>query len=798
SPPLTPPPAGGGVREASTLSKGIFRTYSFKKFGTEQGLNYDFVNDIMQDREGILWIGTDIGVNQFRGERFQIYDESDGLINDIVWAILQDRKGNFWFGTNGGISRFTFPITPHTDRFASEPVVTNYTIKDGLRSNIIYSIFEDKKGALWFGTRNGGVCKLSPGSSKFEIFTTAIGLINNTVYSISEDKTGNLWFGTREGAFLFDPKTRVFKKPPGDNGVGRYKVYKIFKDSKDNLWFGILGGLLTMYDGKHYKKFGKDDGLKHKFILCITEDKENNLWFGAYGGGIYKYDGKKFTNYSSKDGMSSDSPFFLTCDNNNNIWIGLSQGVDRFDQKTQTFKHYGKQEGFFGVKTVQNAVCNDRQGNIWIGTIMGAVKYNPSKDIVNSFEPLTHINKIRIHLKDTKFPANAVFTYDQNHITFHFIGVSLTNPEKVLYQHRLEGFDKKDWWSPKSKENFITYSNLPGGKYTFMVKARNNDGVWNEQPTTYQFTVEKPWWLTWWFYTLCGLFVGSSFFSFVKIRTASLQKTKRVLENKVSERTKELSEANKSITDSINYASRIQDAILPDTTQLRKFFPDSFVYYKIKDVVSGDIPWLMQKGDDIYVTVVDCTGHGVPGAMLSMIGHFLLKETISSKNILQPSEILNRLHNSVNLTLNQNINTDSKDGMDIALCKINLKNMEIEYAGAHRPLLHISNGVVSEIKGDRFPIGGTQYARKGREILFTNHRIKIKKEDSIFFYSDGLTDQFGGPDDKKFSQRRVKDLLLDNQHLPMQEQKELLENTIEQWMNNQDQTDDILLIGIRF
>jgi len=338
-----------------------------------------------------------------------------------------------------------------------------------------------------------------------------------------------------------------------------------------------------------------------------------------------------------------------------------------------------------------------------------------------------------------------------------------------------------------------------------VVKACNNDGVWNKQPTTFNFEVLPPFWLTWWFFVTCGVTGIGIVFSYIKIRERKLKQEKRVLEGKVSERTKELSEANeviakknKDITSSINYAYRIQDAILPDKVHLQKLFPDSFVLYKIKDVVSGDFPWLLQKGDDVYVTAVDCTGHGVPGAMLSMIGHFLLTEIIDSKKIQQPSAILSHLHDGVNKTLNQDVKLDSRDGMDIAFCKINIKKMELEYAGAHRPLFHLTNGNLNEIKGDRLPIGGMQYAHHGKEIKFTNHLIKIRKGDAIFFYSDGFTDQFGGPDERKFMTNRVREVIKNNKDKPMDEIGKIFEKNFDEWMGNNKQTDDAIFIGIRF
>ena len=211
----------------------------------------------------------------------------------------------------------------------------------------------------------------------------------------------------------------------------------------------------------------------------------------------------------------------------------------------------------------------------------------------------------------------------------------------------------------------------------------------------------------------------------------------------------EIQTKNKKITESINYAKRIQGAILPNNRVINQVLPESFIMYKAKDVVSGDFPWFMPMGDELYIAAVDCTGHGVPGALISLIGYFLLNDIVRSRKITDPGVILDQLDEGVTQTLRQDRDdSQTKDGMDIALCKINLAKGEVEYAGAHRPLYTItSKGELDEIKGNKFPIGGGIYKNQTK---FTNTKIKVNKGDSIYFCSDGFPDQFGGPDNRKF------------------------------------------------
>ncbi|MBL4716203.1 MAG: SpoIIE family protein phosphatase [Bacteroidia bacterium] len=269
-----------------------------------------------------------------------------------------------------------------------------------------------------------------------------------------------------------------------------------------------------------------------------------------------------------------------------------------------------------------------------------------------------------------------------------------------------------------------------------------------------------------------------------------------VTEKKLAEQ--EIKNQNRKITASINYAQRIQDAILPDLTQLREAFPDSFVFYKPRDVVSGDFPWFMQKGDEYYVAAVDCTGHGVPGAMMSMVGHFQLDNIVNLEVAVHPNEILRELHFGVNASLKQEDNPELSDGMDLGFCKINTKKMQVEYAGAHRPMLHLKNGELINIKGDRLPIGGIQYSSRGKEMIFTNHVIKMGAGDSIFIFTDGLPDQIGGDFGKRFMQRRVEDIILNNSDKSMLELSIEFDRAFTRWIGKKKQIDDVLLMGIRF
>lgn len=253
---------------------------------------------------------------------------------------------------------------------------------------------------------------------------------------------------------------------------------------------------------------------------------------------------------------------------------------------------------------------------------------------------------------------------------------------------------------------------------------------------------------------------------------------------------------NKKINDSINYARRIQNAILPDSNAIMNALPDSFILYKPRDVVSGDFPWFVQQGNDIFIAAVDCTGHGVPGALLSLIGYFLLNDIVKSRNVIDPGKILDLLDEGVTQTLRQDhLDAATKDGMDIALCRINTKTKTVEYAGAHRPLHVMKRGVMEEVKGNKFPVGGGLYKN---QTSFTTTQLVLEAGDGIYFSSDGFPDQFGGPQGRKLGSKKMRELVEELHPMPAVEAELAFNHAWENWRGDHRQTDDVLLIGIKF
>ena len=256
-----------------------------------------------------------------------------------------------------------------------------------------------------------------------------------------------------------------------------------------------------------------------------------------------------------------------------------------------------------------------------------------------------------------------------------------------------------------------------------------------------------------------------------------------------------IEEQSKKILDSINYSLRIQQSIIPSRDIFDQYLGKHFVYYKPKDVVSGDFPWLFVKGDYVYFAAVDCTGHGVPGAMMSMIGNLLLNAIVNNGDVCKtPSDILAELHKAVVKTLKQDAEGNkAADGMDASLCRINLKEKELLFSGAHLPLFFLRDGELEVIKGDKFPVGGMQYRNRN---TYSDHTIKIEEKDRFFIFSDGIIDQIGGPEKMKWMSSSLKDFVVEQKDVPMEDIKNNIHETFENFKGTNKQVDDVLLIGV--
>lgn len=767
---------GGGITK--------FDERGYKTFDPKNGLVDNKIYCILEDFEGNILIGTnEHGMGIFKGEDFITYNADDGLINQQVWAVYQDINGKYWFGTNMGISVFD----PQKDK---DQQFTHYNQSTNAIGDQIRYLVEDKDHNIWVGTNDNGVMEYDINRKRF-IYNPLVNQYfsnNNSVTALDVDIDNQLWVGTLDGIIYYNINNRIHKRVSQLDGLSGNDINSIYADSKGRVWVGVRekGVNVILKDG--IKQINIEGSVTPN---CFVEDTEGNIWIGTSTKGIFITDGESIIDtLRQSDGLLSDFITQLDTDNDNNIYIGTNHGLNKIGEDNNIYT-YTERSGFTGIEAKPNASFKDQDGNMWFGTVNGVTKYQPEYDTYKEIQPLTHIARLRVNLVERPMKEDQVFNYYENSIIFDYNSICLSNPDAVQFQIMLEGTDKD--WRPVTKQTMVNYSSLQPGKYVFKVKARNSAGIWNEEPVQYSFTIKPPFYKTWYFIFSVAILISFLIILYIKVREKNLIKEKKILEEKVAERTAELAQKNKDIMDSIRYAQRIQIAILPPDIP----FEDTFVLFKPKDIVSGDFYWFESKDGIDMLAAVDCTGHGVPGAFLSILGHNMLTKIVTEYGITDPGKILQKLNDEVLFALHQQDVADKgivNDGMDLALICVDKKNNKLDFAGAYNPLFFIREGELTEIKADRFPIGRSISDKKKE---FTTHSMKVQKGDSFYIFSDGYADQFGGPDNKKFRKKNMKDLLLKIQNMKMADQSTTLEEEFNTWKGNNEQVDDIVIIGKR-
>ncbi len=602
--------------------------------------------------------------------------------------------------------------------------------------------------------------------------------------------------------------------------------------------FDTLSGLSGMRES---------DFLWYKDTLYIGQD-----------GGLFKYNPTLNTIEPSalfeQWIPNSDSTGFreFTFDNQGNLWVKtvpLRESV----KYLHLLKKTGNQDDFEAISTPFKRIefgeiidLNYVNNFMYISSSEGLFVYNYSNEYTSDFAPTVAIRKIEegehniIYNgigKDLSNRDQFTFTYDRNSLRFHFSSPSYIQENSTEYSYFLEGFDQH--WSDWTSDNHKEYTNLdPNDQYSFKIKSRNIFGLESEVSAV-MFRINKPWYLEWYFLILYGLIAALIIYGLVKFNTARLKRKNELLERIVSERTKEIQEQkdqiesqkiqveeaneelnqineeilsqrdqiehqNKTLTkqnhdilSSISYASKIQRAILPSKSLIDSNLPDSYFLYMPKDIVSGDFYWMETIGNKVLWAAVDCTGHGVPGAFMSILGSNGLKQIVRERGILKPSEILEQLtEHVINSMTELGDGKNLMDGMDIALCCWDKSTGVLEFSGAYNPLYLIRDKELVIYKGTRRPVG-RHYVKKRKD--FINHTIELQKGDLIYIFSDGYPDQFGGPTKDKFTYARLKQTILDSHALPMEEQEIMMRKTLEEWMQqgNEPQLDDICFIGVK-
>lgn len=765
-----------GVVRLPSAANGVSQAYSLSR-----GLNFNHITAVLPDREGNTWIGTRLGLNRYRSDRFLVYETSEGLAHNIVWSVMQDRDKRMWFGTNDGISVLSFAASSTSGtHFTSQ----TYTTADGLCSNVTLCLHQAPDGTVWAGSNGLGVSKLVPGSNRWEVLTTADGLTGNIVFSIASDSEGNVWFGTMGGASKLDAKTGTISRYTDADGLGGNNVYTIYPDRKGSLWFGMLGGYLSRYRNGSFRVYDESYGIKQRFIQSIAEDGDGNLWFGANEGGIYRYDGTQFQYFPLENADDPDQayyvPYSVTCDASNGIWIGTSRGIARLDQESQTFHHYDESDGFLGVETNSNATTRDANGHLWFGTIMGAVRFAPEEDSPNAVPPVTRISGLKIFHESAAWPESQRFGASQNHITFEFAGVSLTNPARVRYQYKLENFDSE--WSPETSSREAVYANLQPGSYVFKVRAANESGLWNSEPVSYGFTVLAPFWQQAWFFLLCLCVVFLTLFLYVRARALRFKTMKTRLEAQVKASEASRMETELQLKQSRAHASEFAASTVQALKAGALPGKQHFAWYQAANPVSGDCVRVIKQQGQTLLAAFDTDSAGNGAEVLGVVAHTLLGSLAAKHGIGQPQHLLAAL-------LEELPKAEASAQLSVGLFLFDEK-AAIGYA-ANAVLAHIVRaGKTTALQPTHQPLA---QALTSDAAITT---LDLTVGDLLYIHTNGYLTQVNGTSNNAFSEPQFVQLLGEIAERKLAEQEIILKERFRAWRGSAPQTDDVVMLGV--
>ncbi len=794
-----------------------FKEGAFKIFKKEDGLADEFVYSIFEDHEGSLWIGTTGGgLHRFRDTTFTNYSSREGLLNDAVNAVCEDSAGNLWVGTNWGLNSLD----------KERNVKLALTKKNGLQDNLIHCIMEQKNGSMWVGTNNG-LHRLR--DSKIDSFTTRNGLSNNRVLCIYQDRNRNIWIGTRDGLNRFDNGTFVSYK--NEEGLHNF-IYCILEDRNNTMWFGTHKGLYYLSRNQLIK--AAEIKFADLIISALYEDQDGVFFLGTLNNGIFRWENNRSFNITVQNGLVENQILILIDDEKGNLWLAGKSGISSI--KKEELKDlskgliskvqptvYTEKDGLKSRKFNSGGI-KSQDGKLWFASYKGLEVIDPANIKKNSLPPPVILEGLNVdgmdiiitpprqkNLKTSQ--ATIQLPPGRKRFKFQYTALSFLRPEKTRFNIKLKGYDN-DWISMGNTRSII-YTGLPPKQYSFEVSACNSDGVWNRQGTSLTFYVRPFFYQTKWFLVSAVLFLLLALFTGYRIRVRHLMAREKKLSKLVDERTRALKERtdqletaheslkkskqvieekNRNIMSSLHYAEHIQQSLLPAAEKIKDAFHQHFIVFRPRDIVSGDFYWFSRKENIDLVAVVDCTGHGVPGALLSMVGELKLNEIVNDKNMTDPAAILTALNAGVKHSLNQESDKpSSNESMDTALCAIDRAGGKVTFAGARRPLFYIAPSGLKIIKGVRNSIGGRR--RKSNPPAFENHVITFDSKISLYLFSDGLADQHNR-ENQKYGTRGIKEFLEDHGHLDFEMQKRALQAQLDSFQGGGEQRDDITFIGI--
>jgi signal transduction histidine kinase/ligand-binding sensor domain-containing protein len=449
-------------------------------FNRNNGLPDNYLLTLFEDYEGNIWGGSMWnGAFRFGNQLFANYTKTLGL-DGLITGVQESSDGTLWFSS---ISNGLFSLDKNNK-------ATHFTITEGLQENEIWALLVDSKDRVWTVGHQGACYYDGNSFKKFSL--SEIGE-QNRITAIVESKDGKIWFGSNwsgsNGIFVYDGTK--FTRYSEENGLASNQINSFAQDTAGNLWVCTYRGL-SRFDGKTFTNFTREDGLPDNLVTCLYEDEEKNIWVGT-ARGLAKFDGKTFQTYTTSEGLIGN--FIRTITSNEGLlWVGTSGGLSTFDGKS--FRNYTVREGLISDDVSLGTFLKRKDGSIWFGTTEGVSRYLKVKESVLSLPPKIYINGVR--LEDTLISTTNIISlaYNQNTVSFDYVGLSFTDEDQVRYKYFLEGFEKD--WSKLTQERSTRFTNLPVGEYRFLVKARSSAGLWSE-PQILLLEIRSPYWQTWWF-----------------------------------------------------------------------------------------------------------------------------------------------------------------------------------------------------------------------------------------------------------------------------------------------------------
>ncbi len=785
------------------------------------GLQDEIVQGQYMDRAGNLWLALSVGVSRVEiNSPLTHFTDSKGLPGTIQaitrfnnTLYVTTNLGLFYLDKqpyNSELSGFTQPVfkaVPGFDiecwdmityRYRGEEillVLTNSDVREVssrnqskiiLSDDYYYDLYQSKlDSARIFVGLGSGLASLYRDQGEWIVEGNIEGVREN-ILSISEDHLGNVWMGTPEKTVL-----RMYIRNFNDGRIGEYSISRY--GSEQGLPEGPF--LISEYQGPPVVATNK--GL-YKYILQEERFEPDS----AYG--IQFADGSHYIHRVTDFTGPRTWLVAIAEQEETKYSVGYLSRVTSGTYEWVSIPFARLSEGII------NAIYPEENGIAWMGGVEGLYRYDSHirKNYQQDYNTL--IRQIEFSdgglvfggsfMDDRGLPGlrqsagfMPILPFSQNSLVFNYSAQPGEDESFTKFSYFLEGNDNN--WSDWSAETKKEYTNLREGKYTFRVKARN---IYRHESreADYEFTILAPWYRKWWAFIIYVILAAFIVYSIVKIYTRQLRQIIRERTAEVVMQKEVIEAKNKDIMASIQYAEKIQRAMLPPEDDLNKLNLDGFILFLPRDVVSGDFYWLTKHNGKTITVAADCTGHGVPGAFMSMLGVAFLNKIVEERNVETASVILDELRAEVIAALKQKgYEGEQKDGMDLALHIIDHDKMTIEFAGANNPLLIVRNDEIIQIKADRMPIGIHERSNEP----FKNNVMEARKGDVLYIFSDGFQDQFGGPNNKKFMIKNMKELLLKNHARSMEEQKAILRKAFFNWIEpyGVEQIDDVILIGIR-